>query len=333
MTVNDPRAVVAVDLGTSALKAAVVALDGHVLGRGRVPLSLLHDGEPGRAEQDALGWWAALADAVRSALRAAALAGPVEPIAMCCVGHGPTLVPTAADGSPVGPAMTWLDQRPGGDVAEVAARIGRSGWTVTLLGCARHVWRLDPARDAATAWYLSAWDHLAFRLAGRAATALADPADAITVEEAAAVGLDERAAPPPIRSGEPLGGLLPGPAAALGLRPGLPVVAGVNDAIAAFLGAGLTEPGQAVDTGGTSGGFGLYVDGSPAIPGLWTGAAPLPGLRYVGGAMAGTGRALDWLAGGALGQAVPVAVLLGEAEAVVPAAGGLVFLPYLAGER
>lgn len=81
------------------------------------------------------------------------------------------------------------------------------------------------------------------------------------------------------------------------------------------------------------GGFGLYVAHAVTVPGLWTGSAPLPGLHYVGGAMAGTGRALDWLARGALGDAAPVAALLAEAEEVAPGADGLVFLPYLAGER
>jgi len=151
--------------------------------------------------------------------------------------------------------------------------------------------------------------------------------------EAGAVGLDARAAPEPVRAGSLVGTLRRAAADALGLPPGLPVVAGANDAIAAFLGAGLTEVGQAIDTGGTSGGFGLYVAGSPSIPGLWTGAAPVSGLHYVGGAMAGTGKALDWLAHGALGDAVSAETLLAEAEAIPPGADGLVFLPYLAGER
>ena len=110
-------------------------------------------------------------------------------------------------------------------------------------------------------------------------------------------------------------------------------MAGANDAIATFLGAGLTRPGQAIDTGGTSGGFGLYVDGPVAAPPLWTGPAPLPGLHYVGGAMAGTGKALDWLAEDALGGTATLPELLGEAASAPPGAGGLLFLPYLAGER
>jgi len=238
--------------------------------------------------------------------RQAASGGPLEPIAICCAGHGPTLVPTAADGRPVGAAVTWLDQRAGDDVAEVAARIGRSGWTVTLLGSARRVARLDPARDAATAWYLSSWDHLA----GPARRRLRRPPSRTRPTRLRRPRRPRSAstrAPRRRRSG-------PGGRSAASCRRRPPTSGcrsacrswpASTDAIAAFLGAGLTEVGQAIDTGGTSGGFGLYVRDSPSIPGLWTGSAPLPGLGYVGGAMAGTGKALDWLAHGALGDRDP----------------------------
>ncbi len=69
------------------------------------------------------------------------------------------------------------------------------------------------------------------------------------------------------------------------------------------------------------------------VPPLWTGPAPLPGLWYVGGAMAGTGKALDWFVADALGGAASLATLLAEAAPVRAASEGLVFLPYLAGER
>jgi xylulokinase len=190
-----------------------------------------------------------------------------------------------------------------------------------------------PDVAARAAWFLAAWDHVALRLTGVAAAALQDPADAISTDDARRAGLDARSAPPGVRAGSVLGGLLAGPAAELGLPAGLPVVAGVNDAIATFLGAGLTRPGQAIDTGGTSGGFGLYVATPVVIPPLWTGAAPVPGLSYVGGAMAGTGKALDWFVADALGGAVPVATLFTEAATVPAGSEGLVFLPYLAGER
>jgi xylulokinase len=333
VTTPDPRAVLALDLGTSAAKAGVVALDGRLRGDARAAYPLLLEGEAGRAEQDPDTWWDALCEAAGMAMAQAAAEGPVQPIAICCVGQGPTLVPTAADGHPVGNAVTWLDRRSGAESASVAVALGRHGWNVTLLGSARRLAAEAPDVASRAAWFLSAWDHVALRLSGVAATALQDPADAVTPDEARLAGLDARSAPPGIRAGTQLGGLLPGPAAELGLPVGLPVVAGVNDAIATFLGAGLTDAGQAIDTGGTSGGFGLYVASPVSVPPLWTGAAPLPGLWYVGGAMAGTGKALDWFVADALGGAATLATLLAEAAPVRAASEGLVFLPYLAGER
>ena len=330
---SDPRVLVAVDLGTSAVKAGVVSPDGRLRGFARVPYALLLDGAPGRAEQRPDAWWTALVRGIGIARAQAAVDGPVEPIALCVVGQGPTLVATAADGHALAPAITWLDRRAGDETATAAAAIGRQGWVVGLLGRARLFATLRPEAAEGAAWFLSAWDHLAFRLTGVAAASLQDPAEAITAAEARAAGLDERIAPPAARSGSVIGTLRSAPAAELGLPLDLPVVAGANDAIATFLGAGLTAPGQAIDTGGTSGGFGLYVERRVVVPPLWTGPAPLPGLHYDGGAMAGTGRALDWLVGDALGGTATLAELLTEAATAPVGAGGLLFLPYLAGER
>jgi xylulokinase len=329
----DPRVLVAVDLGTSALKAGILSPDGRLRGFARVPYPLLLDGAPGRAEQDPDAWWTALGRGIGIALARAAGEGPVEPLAICIVGQGPTLVATAADGRALAPAITWLDRRAARETAAAVATIGRGGWVVGLLGRALLLATLRPEVVEDSAWLLAAWDHLAFRMTGVAAASLQDPVEAITVGEARAAGLDERMAPPAARAGTVVGRLRAGPAAELGLPLDLPVVAGANDAIATFLGAGLTGPGQAIDTGGTSGGFGLYVEGSVAVPPLWTGPAPLPGLHYVGGAMAGTGKALDWLAGDLLEGSTPLADLLAEAATAPAGAGGLLFLPYLAGER
>src|SRR4029078_7803514 len=97
--------------------------------------------------------------------------------------------------------------------------------------------------------------------------------------------------------GSVLGGLTPEAAAGLGLRTGTPVVAGLVDAWASFHGAGMTAAGDAMDPGGAAGGFGVYADRPLVVPGSFSTIAPLPGLYSVGGAMAATGRAVDWFRG------------------------------------
>jgi sugar (pentulose or hexulose) kinase len=105
------------------------------------------------------------------------------------------------------------------------------------------------------------------------------------------------------------------------------------DSFASFHGAGLLDAGDAVDTGGTSGGLAVYWDRAAVIPGSWVAPAPIPDRWIVGGAMTATGKALDWLAGSVTGGAATAESLLAEAASVAPGADGLVFLPYLAGER
>ena len=74
MTTPDPRAVIALDLGTSAAKAGVVALDGRLRGDARAAYPLLLEGEAGRAEQDPDTWWDALCEAAGTAMAQAAAA-------------------------------------------------------------------------------------------------------------------------------------------------------------------------------------------------------------------------------------------------------------------
>jgi xylulokinase len=139
--------------------------------------------------------------------------------------------------------------------------------------------------------------------------------------------------PLPARTGDVVGTLTSTAADALGLRAGIPVVGGTVDAFASYLGAGLLQPGDAYDPGGAAGGFGVYWDRRLDIAGGYVTPAPLAGLFSVGAAMATTGRALDWFRERILGETVTAAALLDEAAATPPGAEGLVFLPYLAGER
>ncbi len=105
------------------------------------------------------------------------------------------------------------------------------------------------------------------------------------------------------------------------------------DAFASYHGAGLREPGDAYDPGGSAGGFGVYWDRPVEVPGAFVTPAPLAGRYSVGAAMAATGRALDWYRDSIVGGGVTTETLLADVATTPPGADGLVFLPYLAGER
>ena len=194
--------------------------------------------------------------------------------------------------------------------------------------------RHEPAVAAATRWYLSTWEWLAFRLAGVAVAPLdPGPARPGPVARRRSRACRRHKLPPTGGTGTIVGELTATAADALGLRPGVPVVGGTVDAFASYHGAGLREPGDAYDPGGSAGGFGVYWDRPVDVPGAFVTPAPLAGRYSVGAAMAATGRALDWYRDGILGGTVTTDALLAEAATTPPGADGLVFLPYLAGER
>jgi xylulokinase len=322
-------AVLAIDLGTTEVKVGLVALDGRLLGLARAGYATDADPATGRAEQDPDAWRGAIGLAVRELVRLDV--GDV--VAIGVDGHGPTTVPVDDAGRPTHPALIWQDTRAIGEAATLEAATGLRGWSLAGLPAALWLERNAPAAAAATRWYLATWDAIGLRLTGRAATSLAagqpfpDPA---TLD---AAGLPSAKVPEAVTGGTVLGDLTDAAAAALGLRSGIPVVAGIVDAWASYHGAGMVRAGDAMDPGGSAGGFGIYWDRPLDVPGSFSTIAPLPGLYSVGGAMAATGRAVDWFRVDVLGGGASTETLIEEAGAVPPGAGGVVFLPYLAGER
>lgn len=310
-------AVLGIDLGTTEAKAALLGLDGRLLGLGRAGYPL--DGGPdGRAEQDPRDWWRAVGAACR-AIDGLADDG-VDVLAVCGVGQGPTLTVIDEAAAPLRPAITWQDRRPGD---------GGFGLLPRMAWLARE----DPDAAAQARWLLPSWDALALWLSGEAATTVQGHESPPTAPELEAIGIRPAQVPAPLPFGTPLGLLRAEVVAQLGLRTRIPVVAGVNDGTASMLGAGLVAPGDAVDTGGASGGLAVLADRAISLPGMFSAPAPLPGRWVVGGAMAALGASVDWLRDAVLRDSIDAEALLAEAAAVPPGAGGLLFLPYLAGER
>ena len=299
-------ALLAFDLGSTSVKALLINAETGA------PIAIARRATSGGAdarEQDADTWWRAICAATHEVMAQGTAQGPdaIEVRGIGVDGHGPSLTPVRADGSAAGPALMWRDRRSADDEAALATILGRGGWLLGELPKARWLIRERPAVAAAATWLLSSWDALTLRLSGEAVSAFWDPARSVSPAQRSALlaaGLDERALPPEVFPGTRIGTLLPGPAADLGLPAGLPIAAGMNDGLAAVVGAGLTEPGLGVDVGGTAGGVAVATTNaeaqriSAALPGrLWSGPAPEPfgdGV-ILGGAFAGTGRLLEWV--------------------------------------
>ncbi len=322
-------AILGIDLGTTEVKVGLVTLDGRLLGLARAGYRTETDTANGRAEQDPEAWWGALTTAVRHVTAA----GRADIVAVALDGHGPTLVAVDESGRPTRPAIIWQDSRATDEGAELAQATGLEGWSLAGLPAALWVERHEPKVASATCWYLATWDFLALRMTGRAATSLVEDQPFPPASVLAAVGIPAGRIPEPVRAGDVVGGLTAEAAELLGIEPSTPVVAGTVDAWASFHGAGMTAKGDAIDVGGAAGGFGVYWDQPVRAPGSFVTIAPLPGLFSVGGAMAATGRAIDWFRTEVVRSDVPTEALIEEAAATSPGADGALFLPYLAGER
>jgi xylulokinase len=322
-------AILGIDLGTTEVKAGLVTLDGRLLGLARAGYRTETDAASGRAEQDPEAWWGALTSAVRYL----AASGKADIVAIAVDGHGPTLVAVDANGRPTRPAIIWQDSRAVDEQAELARATGLEGWSLAGLPAALWVERHEPDVAAATRSYLATWDFLALRLTGRAATSLLADQPFPSPAELEAAGIPAGRLPAPVRAGDVVGQLTAEAASQLGIEPSIPVVAGIVDAWASFHGAGMTAKGDAIDVGGAAGGFGVYWDEPVRVPGSFVTIAPLPALYSVGGAMAATGRAIDWFRTQVVAGIDSTEVMLEEAAATPAGANGALFLPYLAGER
>ncbi len=322
-------AVLAIDLGTTEVKVGLVALDGRLLGLARAGYATDTDPATGRAEQDPEAWWGAIGLATRELVRLDV--GDV--VAIGIDGHGPTLAAVDDAGSASHPAIIWQDTRSTAEPAELAAASGLQGWSLAGLPGALWLERHEPSAAAATRWYLATWDFVAMRLTGRAATSLVPGQPFPDPSVLDAVGLPSAKVPRAVAAGSVVGGVGAAVASSLGIRPGTPVVAGIVDAWASYHGAGMARAGDAMDPGGSAGGFGIYWVRPLDVPGSFSTIAPLPGLYSVGGAMAATGRAVDWFRVDVLGGSWTTEALIAEASAVPAGSDGVVFLPYLAGER
>jgi xylulokinase len=321
-----------IDLGTTSVKALLLDDRGELVGAGRSTHASQTDGA--LVEQDPAAWWAGVVGAVRQAISQAGGSVPGALVGISVSGQGPTTVAIDTSGTHLGPAITWLDTRAAPIAAELSGRLDVPVWQLGSLPHERWLAGHEPDLHARAVAFLSSWDWLTCRLSGRAIRSVPSVSLHPRDEVLRAGGGDPARFGSAVEWGTPVGALLPEPAAELGLVAGTPVIAGGNDALASFHGAGLVEAGDAVDAGGTAGGLGVYWDREVVVPGTYRAPAALPGLWLYGGAMNAVGKSVDWVLG-ALAPGDPTVgdQLLEAAFGMAAGAEGLVFLPYLAGER
>jgi len=324
------RYLIGIDLGTTQTKTGLIGADGRLLrlGYGTYPIHT-EDG-PGCAEQDPDDWWRAICNTLKEVVQDI---DPSEVAAICVSGQGPTVVMTDADARPLSNAVTWMDGRASTEAEVLSQRLGSPVSPFSFLPKAMWIKTHHPEAYQRATWFLPAWDYIAFRLSGQAVVSSSGTQQAFPQDQMEAAGLNPKLSAPAAAIGKPIGKLTAAASRDTGMPQGILVVAGVSDGMGTFIGSGLTKSGRTVDTGGTSGGLGLCWHEPLEAPGILSGPGILPDQFIAGGAMNGLGKALDWFLEVFEDPSVSHTDLIERAQRIQAGADGLIFLPYLAGER
>lgn len=355
--------VLAIDLGTSGPKVALVSLQGEVIAAEFEPVETLL-GEGGAAEQRPGDWWCAItAAAARLAQR--------DVIAVAVTGQWAGTVAVDARGEPLCDAITWLDSRgaeqargavgggpriAGYGAAKLARWVRLTGGAPSLSGrdpLGHILWLKDrrPEVYEQTRTFLEPVDWLNLRLTGVAAAShdtatmhwVTDTRDLSRVrydERLLRMSGVERAKLPELRPSATVLGPLTGEAAAqLGVNAGVPVVTATPDTMSAAVGSGAVGEHAAHLYLGTSSWLSCHVSYKKTDPLHAIASLPsaLPGRYLVSCEQQTAGASLAmlrdrWLAGTPEADAGYDALLELAAQAP-PGSGGVLFCPWLNGER
>lgn len=366
------RAFLGIDVGTSATKALLLSADGRVLATASAPHPISHP-HPGWSEQDPLDWWRSTIDAIRALLAHPGVSSDqISAVGMSGQMHGSVFLgtqPGSAGNSltPLRPALLWNDQRTARECEEIEAAIGGRAALVSIVGNAaltgftapKVLWlrRHEPELFEQTSVLCMPKDYIRYRLTGSVATDVGDASGTLLFDVhrrewsrqvCAALGLNTSLLPPVLESSAVAGHITAEAAPQTGLRAGTPVIAGSGDNMTGAVGSGVVEPGIVAATLGTSGVIIAPANqpvsdtGGPDGPAGRThtmcsaaGLDPQPGggaLWCITGCTLAAGGSLKWLRD-SLFPSVSYEQLDREASDIPPGASGLIFLPYLTGER
>jgi xylulokinase len=327
-------AFVGLDVGTTGVKAIAVSPEGEVVARAEreYPLSTP---VPGWAEQDPEDWWRA-SEAALAAVGADDAAG----IGLSGQMHG--LVALDESDRVIRPAILWNDQRTAAECEEIERRIGveqlirltgnraLTGFTAPkLLWLRAH----EPESYGRIRHVLLPKDYVRLRLTGEYATDVADASGTLLFDVA-----ERRWSAELLEALELPAGWLPSalesPALSGRAASGTPVAAGAGDQAAGALGVGVAGPGLLSVVLGTSGVVFAALPAYAPEPEarLHVFCHAVPGTWHAMGVMLSAAGSLRWFRD-AFAPGEPYDRLLAEAEDVEPGAEGVLFLPYLSGER
>lgn len=313
---------------------------------------------PGWSEQHPDWWWNAACRATRTALAAPGVrTADVMAVGFSGQMHGSVFLPAHPDPSapkPIRNALLWNDQRTGAECQQIEQAAGGREQLIAMVGnpaltgftAPKILWlrEHEPDHFMRTRHILLPKDYVRFRLTGELAIDAGDASGTLLLDPRTrdwhmglltALGLDRSLFPKVIEAPDVAGAVTQQASEATGLIAGTPVVAGSGDQMTGAVGMGIVRAGLVSATLGTSGvifahaGRSLPTDRSGRLQIMCSAA---PGEYCVYGCMLSAAGALHWFRDTCAAGA-SYAGLDEEAEQVGPGAGGLIFLPYLTGER
>ncbi len=325
--------ILALDIGTTMLKGALFDTDGtpREMGQRHLPLSssrthsLYH-------ETDALEW----IRGIRDLCMQLGISREKRLEAIVVSGNGPTLVPVGQDDKPLHPAILWMDRR----CVEESATISKiNGFYVDptfYLPKALWFYNHKPEVYEKTKYFFSCSEYVNYLLTGNASTVL--PMEKLrsyiwTEDLVTKLGMDWSKFPGFVRPGDAIGRTTNAAQGLLGVPSGIPVFAGGPDFIVAIIGTATVAPGRVCDRAGTSEGINLCTDQTVSDSRLLCMDHVIEGYNSVSGVVSTSGKALQWFKEISGNGELSFETLFNQIAKVPAGANGLLFLPYLAGER
>ncbi len=344
-----------IDVGTGGTRAVLIDSRGRVLTSATAEHAPMSSPHIGWAEQSPEDWWRAACQAIKACLSKGSPADEVTAIGLTGQMHG--LILLDENDQVVRPAIIWCDQRTEEECREITNQVGAkrlieltanpalTGFTLPKIWWVR---KHEPELWQRVRSLMLPKDYIRFRLTGARAIDVADASGTLMCDVVnrrwskpmlEISRLDEALLPKVFESQEITGRVHPEGAHAAGLKTGIPVVAGAGDQAAGAVGMGIVRPGAVSATIGTSG----VVFAATSVPVLeprgriHTFCHAIPGRWHVMGVTQGAGLSLRWFrdqfgAGNEDGRDL-YDRLADEAAHTPPGADGLLWAPYLMGER
>ena len=347
-----------IDIGTSACKVAVFDIAGKVLASSMAEYAVYYP-RPGWAEQDANDWWKAVCTAIREVLSLKTI--QVEDIAGIGIdGQSWSAIPIDREGNVLANTPIWMDTRAVSICERLNCEIGEE----EIFKVAGN--SLQPSYTTAKIlWYkenmpemyskidkiLQSNSFIIYRLTGVCSQDISQgyglhcfemKTGEWNQEMCEKLGIEFSFLPELYRCDEVVGMVTEEAARETGLLFGTPVVAGGLDAACGTLGAGVLQAGETQEQGGQAGGMSICINQYASDPRLILSFHVVPGKWLLQGGTTGGGGVMRWLDKefGDYERSIAedrnkssMAQLDELADMVKPGSDGLVFLPYMAGER